>query len=632
MNLDSNSKHDLTVQGLFQSSLIRTLRTAMIAVAAVVFLFSVINGRENQTRAKALLLNQVSSQSKAALMRQDILAVTRELDRFIAAWDVSQPLSAEIEILQDGRLVARAGRAGGPMVLASEITETIALPSGSKLTVQAVLSPWQYIKQSALLLLALEFVLLLIFGFMKWRIQRAIPRVVRPLTEIIQWLEQLALDLPRSIDTAPAPAGSNIIELNVLQNSIRSFLNEIRSLETNLAQLHIDRARLEVAEQVAHDLRSPLGTLTLLINSTDSIPESKKPQIQKSLGRIGEIIRSLRIPTAQRVSSGSLSGAAPDVGASSDIDLVTVGRLVSSVVEEKRLQYSNRPELEFGLAIPRLGTSLARIDSAAWSRCLSNLLDNAVEAISGAGKVNVSAELVDQFLQVQISDTGVGIGPDLLPNLGTRGATFGKPGGSGLGLAFAKTAVEHWGGTLSIRSELGEGTDVVIRVPVSNPTSQAAPISLPAESTWIIVDDDYLVHQCWRERLADLALSENSVKTVHLHSPEELDEWLKRNGKNRDQRFFLMDFDFKGSPLNGLDLIAKYSLADHSLLVSGRCDDASVIERSTRLKVKRLQKDLIGSAQIQISKRISKASGHAIRHSSAMHSSNRPAGVLTGEA
>ncbi|MGK5085347.1 ATP-binding protein [Bdellovibrionota bacterium FG-1] len=97
---------------------------------------------------------------------------------------------------------------------------------------------------------------------------------------------------------------------------------------------------------------------------------------------------------------------------------------------------------------------------------LSNLLNNAVESLpDGRGQVTVTCHASGEQVQITVADTGCGISHDLLPQLGQRGVTFGKKGGSGIGLSNAREAVEKCGGSLSITSELEHGTQVTLKIP-----------------------------------------------------------------------------------------------------------------------------------------------------------------------
>jgi signal transduction histidine kinase len=105
------------------------------------------------------------------------------------------------------------------------------------------------------------------------------------------------------------------------------------------------------------------------------------------------------------------------------------------------------------------------VDTGRFSRVLLNLVKNAVEAMPKGG-VLVIALLEDKHHVVfKVSDTGLGIPPELLPRIFEPFITHGKTKGTGLGLAIAKTVVEAHSGIIHVESSIGTGTTFEIRLP-----------------------------------------------------------------------------------------------------------------------------------------------------------------------
>lgn len=98
-------------------------------------------------------------------------------------------------------------------------------------------------------------------------------------------------------------------------------------------------------------------------------------------------------------------------------------------------------------------------------RVLMNLIRNAKEAMAGGGEIKISAFLDRVEGVIQVSDNGPGIPPELANRLFQPFATFGKAGGTGLGLALSKKIVEEHGGSIQCESEPGKGTAFTIRLP-----------------------------------------------------------------------------------------------------------------------------------------------------------------------
>src|SRR5437016_12131972 len=105
------------------------------------------------------------------------------------------------------------------------------------------------------------------------------------------------------------------------------------------------------------------------------------------------------------------------------------------------------------------------IDRARFVRMLSSLIKNSREAMIGGGILTITTDLVQDRVVLRISDTGVGLPPEILPRLFEPFVTHGKASGTGLGLAIARSVVEAHGGKISISSVYRSGTTVDIRLP-----------------------------------------------------------------------------------------------------------------------------------------------------------------------
>ena len=110
-------------------------------------------------------------------------------------------------------------------------------------------------------------------------------------------------------------------------------------------------------------------------------------------------------------------------------------------------------------------------DRRAFNQILINLISNAIKFTPRGGRITVSAQCDGPKLAVAVEDTGVGIGESDLPRLGeaffqARASYDRRHDGSGLGLSIVKGMVKLHDGDIDIRSRLGEGTRVTVRLPI----------------------------------------------------------------------------------------------------------------------------------------------------------------------
>ncbi len=123
---------------------------------------------------------------------------------------------------------------------------------------------------------------------------------------------------------------------------------------------------------------------------------------------------------------------------------------------------------------PQLPT--AYVDEAAVRRVLRNLMNNAVKFTDPGGTVTVRAQPLEEWVQIDVEDTGIGIDSEFLPHLfdafeqestGSRRAYEG----SGLGLAVVERLVTLMQGTIEVDTEKGEGTVFTVRLPQQAPAT-----------------------------------------------------------------------------------------------------------------------------------------------------------------
>jgi signal transduction histidine kinase len=118
---------------------------------------------------------------------------------------------------------------------------------------------------------------------------------------------------------------------------------------------------------------------------------------------------------------------------------------------------------------------------------LSNLVLNAIAAIPGAGFIDVETADEPGTAVLRVSDTGRGMSPNFIRERLFRPFQTTKPHGLGIGLYQCRHIVQAWNGTMTVESQEGQGTQMVVRLPgVSNTGTMESvppPTSGPARST-----------------------------------------------------------------------------------------------------------------------------------------------------
>lgn len=360
-----------------------------------------------------------------------------------------------------------------------------------------------------------------------------------------------------------------------------------------------------VAQQVAHDIRSPLSALDVVLGSADALPEDMRVMARSAITRIKDIANNL---IEKNRPTGSNASSVPGESVKLDplkFETHLISSVLDTVVSEKRVQY--RPLLNVQLdyiADPKTYGLFARISDVELKRVLSNLINNAVEALPHQkGRVRVTLSPVDDLVVIAVNDNGKGIPASLLPQIGERGKSFGKGGsGSGLGLGVfhARGAVASMGGRLDVTSREGQGTTVSIELP----RAQAPKWFVDRIRVWpntriMIVDDDASIHQVWSGRLQTLSLREMSIEVLHTSSPADLVDWAKAQSRIDDVNF-LVDFEFIGHKTSGLELIKDMRIVDRSILVTSRYDDPAICGEVERIGARMIPKGMAGIVPIEV--------------------------------
>jgi signal transduction histidine kinase/CheY-like chemotaxis protein len=376
-------------------------------------------------------------------------------------------------------------------------------------------------------------------------------------------------------------------------NERKSFLKEYN---TSL-KMQVLEANASMAAQVAHDIRSPLVALDSALENTAALPEKQRTIVRHSLNRIRDVANSLL--ERNRRQQG-IAATSHDTGEQLEVRLLS--SLIDTVVAEKRMQYASKPgiEMDFTATMESYGIFSA-LQPVEFGRLLSNLLNNAVEALGDKGKVDVRLTPGDGGVLLSISDNGKGISPEVLAKLGRKGETHGKAGGSGLGLFHARTMAENWGGNLAIASTPGKGTIVTVKLPRAEaPTGFVAALELVPGRSVVVLDDDKGIHALWQKKLESVGLKEYNIEVLYYSEPDGLRAWAKAEPAKAKVALCLFDYELSGHKETGLSLAEELGLCPRTIVISGRSEEKQLIEDCARLKVRSLPKSLLEFVPVKI--------------------------------
>lgn len=263
----------------------------------------------------------------------------------------------------------------------------------------------------------------------------------------------------------------NVDEFNKIAELSNKWRVKLLEYRADMIEMGRVKAYAELARQVAHDIRSPVSALNILTSKGEFSTEGGRALLKGTIQRINEIAEVL-LKKSKLDSFDTDQGENVLTAEISNADKTKSERLhdiIKLVIEEKKVQYSMFADIHFNTS---LGISNYKFESTLaieLKRVISNLIDNAVEALPGfSGQILIRIESDELFTKILVSDNGVGILPEVLEKLGNKGFSYRKEhksSGNGLGLYHAKKTMEQVKGFLEIKSQVGQGTVVSLIIP-----------------------------------------------------------------------------------------------------------------------------------------------------------------------
>jgi len=362
--------------------------------------------------------------------------------------------------------------------------------------------------------------------------------------------------------------------------------------KSEIALLQKDKMYYEakkfIAEQVAHDIRSPLAAINTAVSDVSSIPENRRIMIRNASKRINDIANNLLLQSKNTLLEEN------NVGNEADISPELVFVVLDNIVAEKRYEYY-KSKFDIQLNTSNCSYScFAKVNLASFKRVLSNLINNSIEAINFSGLVTLYLRCNDKNVFISIEDNGCGIPQEVLPKVTQQGFSFGKKNGAGFGLSYAKKYVEQLSGEISIHSEINVGTKVTINLPRSNyPGWFCKSLNIQPTSVIVVLDDDPSIHDAWNEKLGHLS----EVTIIHFSKALDL---TPNKICELDATLYLVDYELLADNKNGLDVIENLKLNNKAILVTSCFEDVMVRNRCEKANVKIIPKSYVPYIPITI--------------------------------
>jgi len=273
-----------------------------------------------------------------------------------------------------------------------------------------------------------------------------------------RWMEQVSVRMPDEQDRAPL---------------IAAFTRDITTTKRLIADLEEARAKVDAANHakstflanMSHEIRTPMSAIIGFtgILSEDGIDDELRSECVETIQRNGAHLVGLinDILDLSKIEAGAFE-ISPAL-----FDPVGAVRSVHELLEPQAKKAGIRLEFEIAPDLPERMLS----DETRIRQILINIVGNALK-FTDRGSVTVRARSDGRDLLLSVSDTGIGMSPDVVAKLFTPftqadASTTRRRGGTGLGLAISREFARRLGGDIGVSSKPGKGSTFTVRLPLN---------------------------------------------------------------------------------------------------------------------------------------------------------------------
>jgi signal transduction histidine kinase len=217
---------------------------------------------------------------------------------------------------------------------------------------------------------------------------------------------------------------------------------------------------IALAHKVAHDISSPLSALDMIVYVCDELPEQKRTQLRRATKSILDIANNL-LTTYRNEENRLISNIEP-------CQSLLVSDLLVQLLGEKKFQYLQCPVTFKTVFADDVHSAFISMQNTEFRRMMSNLINNAVDALEGKknGKITIQLTADANSVIIEVQDNGKGMARDKVEKmLEQQNFTDGKENGHGLGLRQVWDTLICNHGAMNVQSTLGEGTVIQLIFP-----------------------------------------------------------------------------------------------------------------------------------------------------------------------
>lgn len=290
------------------------------------------------------------------------------------------------------------------------------------------------------------------------------------LTELVEDVRRGSEPLVRRLVLPRGPFGSSAQDV-VVRGARLGVRFVLLLVEDRSEALRLDEVRRDFVANISHELKTPIGAITLLSEALDSAADDPDA-VRRFAARMSTEARRLSRITQEIIDLSRLQAA----DALKSPELVDIDHVVASAMDQSMVLATARR-----VRLARGGEKRTRVygDEALLIVALHNLVTNAIQYSADGARVGIGVRRHEGLVEIAVTDQGIGIAAEDRDRVFERfyrvdPARSRNTGGSGLGLSIVKHVVQNHGGEVRLWTQPDRGSTFTIRIPEASEERAAA--------------------------------------------------------------------------------------------------------------------------------------------------------------
>ena len=266
-----------------------------------------------------------------------------------------------------------------------------------------------------------------------------------------------------NIEVPRGPIGEGKRTLHITASPLNSsgsvlvYVNDESELE------RVDAIRRDFVANVSHELKTPIGALMLLSEAVQGAKESPE-EVAKFASKMQSEARRLSELVQEIINLSRLQSRDP----LADAYEVEIDDVIREAIDQSQ---SNAESRQIEVTYSNNGSGVVIGDRDQLIMAVHNLVENAINYSPDHTKVSVTSQIVDDLIEISVTDQGIGIPESEQERIFERfyrvdPARSRETGGTGLGLSIVKHVTQNHGGEVKVWSKPGVGSTFALRLPI----------------------------------------------------------------------------------------------------------------------------------------------------------------------